>query len=941
MVVALFTIQCAKVDFLGSYCGNGAVDSSGGEDCDGDSYVSLRESITRHNWQCGAEGRSACHFICSKDVPCPSDNWACGAGICVKKTDEFDREPLDVVGPAGRVAAIDLDGDATDDAIVEPIDENAPHIARFSISDSIRSKATTLFPADAVIALTRTNAAQLKGTSPTETVTLIAQLAHGAQVTLASASEGIDHTRELEGLPLVSEEINAAAIDFLYPVAGTNHVALFAWVHGANGNDDALALFDFTERTTKTLFNLPVVDRYGAPLTEHRIVVAIPPDREAPCMRLAVFTRDAEAPASGELQILRPNAACDWSVPHGSYAIAGRYPVTPPGKNAVFVADVDGDGLNDLMVNARHKTESKTDPIYLHGPLNGQFASFTGIASGTGALQNVLLGVGKLAGYKHPVFLGCQRYGVLAENLCATDDGDDLSYKVIFAPNATATSYLTVPLEYVDRDVRSAGFSDLNGDGLDDVWAWHVGATGPQIFEATPTGHRETAFLDYASSNLLGVASISLDGSSARDLIAVTHSSEQVGSASRTSEVRLARGNPDIEKMSASHVVRVPGRASLSAHDAIGKGAPSLVTLASCVSDNCSEASNSRVSSSFNVTTLRPLSTGWLAAPASLPCSPADLIFGEVFEHPNSRPRMGNQVGAVTQSNDASDAQIVTVAAWQNVFDPNNPSIFGGLQPVGIVRWGRLRSTKLITDVSCSFILGLTESIALAPSATEGSDSWIMLGTLSKSKTWTPTATDLKGVAYLLTPSTESRAITIVRTASESDGYRAVYAEHHDVDGDGDNDFVVLERVNGLDGDRTRGRPVLYMNEPCEKDATRRCLFVKKIDAFEVASGESFAWQRSHVDEARASKWPEWWLATIRHDEAEAKDTFVTQRIRIAGTDRNVTFEATSEKHEIDVPKIGATQQRLTWGDFDGDQILDLLYVTDRGSRLYRRQMAR
>ena len=944
-IIALCTLQCAKLERIGSTCGNGALDPSR-EYCEGDLHDNTVEP-TRLDWQCG----QTCQLVCSKDVPCPSDDWSCTtAGVCVEVAEVFANS-LDVVGPAGHVKTVDFDSDGIDDVLVEPVNVSAPYVAHFAITDPTKGRVATTFPADAIALVDRARADLSNAGTNQNGPAVVAQLQNGLEVTMTRASKRADGviTRDLEGLSFVTTDsppdtisYAASAIDYLYPATDQTSVGLYEWFHGSSVNyGDTFARFDFTSREHTKYFRIPVTDRFGQSLKEHRIVIAIPSDKKIPCLRLAIFTRDATSAMSGLLQIVRPELkSCDWSKGWVADTISGsRYPAAR-GPSAVFVADLNGDGANDLVVNAR-TSDDKLEPLVLRGPLvGGQLVPLTDSVGGDLAI----VAAGKARGQSRQAILGCLHHAVAdPESPCLAGTAGPSAELRVLLPGAQETSPYAMS-ESIYLHAQTAGFSDLNGDGYDDVWAWSPGSTGPRIFENTPSGFFATSGheVDHTSSALVAVASGSLRGSLFRDLVALTESRGPAndGKVEVESEVRVTRGDPTIDKMTAQFVTRVSGigRAVMTVHDPISKTGTALIPVVTCRasdSNTCSAASDSREPSRLDVTVLRPLGSEWFAAPSFLGCGTNP--FAAPSEAENPYPRARNSVGAVEFPLGASaaehDTQVLTVAAAAS---------FGAFGLGGWVRWGKLRVGTLTNYIPCTLIGDLIESVAVAPAFAGVTTPWLMIGTTQQS------ASSGLNVAYVLTPGLTPTATSIIRESPLDDGYRAIYAEHHDVDGDGDNDFVVLERKNGLEGQRTSGRPVVYMNEPCKDNPDVRCLFVKLIDvqvkqlngvvvhSYADASGEGFAWQRSHIDEARDPNWREWWFATVRNVGVN-QDKLVTQRIRAVGTDRNVTFEPTSEKGEVEPPQIGATRQELAWGDFDGDQVLDLLYVTDHGSRLYQR----
>ena len=940
---ALSTLQCAKLEPLGSGCGNGAIDPAR-EDCDGSSYVLSATPTPGRAWRCERPGSpSECRFVCGPSSLCPNDDWACRAGVCINVLDELAPKPFEVLGAAGHVKAVDFDSDGRDEALVEPMSVDDPYAVHVAIADSTKTSVSTLFPAEAVSLVDHADT--------TEHPALVAQLDDGLQVTLARArfSANAVATGELEAPPFASVEEQGAGVDFLYPASdavhfdeypGTDsaHLALLAWVHGAGASDDAFAKFDFTSGKKTVYFKLAAIDQHGASVGEHRIVIAIPSDKKVPCMRLAVFTRDATDPGNGLLQVLTPDLeTCDWAKAHTTYALSGHYPAARQ-SGTVFVADLDGDGANDLILNARKTGAAEVEALVLRGPLTGKFVPL--LDDGESA-QTVVLAAGNAYGYAHPAILTCARAGAINPlGLCLSAAGADRAVLSARFPNETASAYPSSAV--IERDSRIAGFSDLNGDGYDDIWTWTSGSTGPSYVEATPSGFFASGLFDHASPDVRIVASVSLDESAARDLVAVTESRDSNG---LWSELRVTRGNPLATQMRAKIVARLPGRITATVHDTVVRGTLPSIPLVTCISGACDGASDSREGATFAVSTLRPLAPAFLAAPAFLGCPVAGVpIFDLADPHPRLRKRIGAAAFSTITSGDR-DTQVVTVTTGR--VNSKDERVL-----VATLRWGRMRVGEITDHTSCgdsTSILHLSESVALAPTFTGGTDPWLMLGTYSNTAAASPDPRELKGVAYALTPSSPPKEMAIIPAPAFGD-YRAIYAEAHDVDGDGDNDFVVLERKDSPNGTSV-ARPVFYMNAPCEDASQEHCLFVKQIDIqvnnpdgtilrlFADASGDGLAFARSHIDVKADAHWPDWWLATIAGDVNAGTGRVVTQRIRVVGVDTMVTFVPAGDAppRETPTPQSGATHQEIAWGDFDGDGVLDLLYATDRGSQLYRR----
>jgi hypothetical protein len=197
------------------------------------------------------------------------------------------------------------------------------------------------------------------------------------------------------------------------------------------------------------------------------------------------------------------------------------------------------------------------------------------------------------------------------------------------------------------------------------------------------------------------------------------------------------------------------------------------------------------------------------------------------------------------------------------------------------------------------------------------------------------------GHAYLLSEG-QTR---VDMTMENRDAYQAIAAVPADLDNDGDNDFVVLARNGGIDGRETTAndrRVRFYINVPCNGPGGR-CLLVKHLDGFDSVSGDALAWAQSPPEatyfaagERCASR--TWWLGAVTGNTTSGTGAVRTTRVRVEGCDENMTFTVLGDStSEAALPTARVSFQHVAWGDFDGDTALDLLYVSDLGSRMYRR----
>ncbi len=948
VLCALCTLQCAELKPFGDYCGNGAVDPED-EECDGKSFIDEGAS-SRGKLTCGEpKTPRACHIVCgpnSSGLPCPSENWACRRGVCVA-LDPTALEALgtstEVVGPAAAAHVADFDGDGADEIVSIPVSPGAPLVAYFSPLDATRSKAVTLFPAPA---------SRIVEAPRGERARLLTVDEDGRRFTVVHTGLG-DQRREFESEPFPIGQIQGAGVDFLLGRTGDSPLL---WVHGANGDPDSLVRFSAITRTAKPLLSRPATD---AP--EHRVVLGIPPDKEAPCGHIAVFTGDPLDPLAAELEVLTPWAGdpgCEWEVGVQSQIFAAKYPAAR-GPNAVFAADLRSDGVYDLVLNARTAVSGNgyASRSYVLHDMKGQFVPLITHTASVGLIPEypLAIGAGKVQGYTHPALLLCKqaRAGVgLCDHVSATGSLPELS---LAFPNQDATQY-SGRLDLRSGSVLAAGFGDLNGDGRDDIWAWFANDRGVRIFEARPTtGFSPPRTIDHRATVLGGIVSGSLSGASSVDLLAITEESNAgAGPSVRagiTSSVLSTSGRPDLSAMAPKVIARLSGHVT-PAFVPESTTSPGSVLLTSCVSEQCNDDHKSRGSAKFNLALVRAISSDWLATPLTFECSSA-----HAGVHINDDPyKRAMSMGALQLSNatGGEETQVVTVQNPTTYLDPLAPGL-GSFRASGLARWARLNEkAPLASDCAVSqsaiditapvaFRETRNEWIEVAPVFTGDPNAWITLVT----GTSVGSSDEVSGRAYMLYPGQAGIAMTGLPEGAGD--HQAISAFPVDLDNDGDTDFVVLTRSGGLKGrESQRGdrRVGFYINVECN-GPSGRCLIVKHLDGFESVSGDALAWAQSppeaDYDASDAGAKPAgtakvWWLGAVVGDTHWGSGRVKTARVRVEGKDDKMTVAVVAKSESSsDVPAADVSYQHVAWGDFDGDTALDLLYVSDRGSRIYKR----
>ncbi len=941
VLCALCTLQCAELKPFGDSCGNGAVDPRD-EDCDGESF-SVEATSSRGKPKCGAQGTAnACHFVCGPSAPagsqCPNEDWACRQGVCVElepgdSDPEADEKrnglasPVEVVGPAAAAHVADFDGDGADEIVAIPVNRDTPLVIHFSPLDITTSKAHTLFSSpDSRVVLGRDG-------QPMRPARLMAVLEDGIQVTVVRASLGLNEqrVREIESEFFAIGEMAGARVDFLFQPRNSQDILV--WVHGANGAQDELRTFDLTTGAATTVMPTSALYADGTPLAEHRIVVGLPAKDDATCGRIAVFTRDSGDRLKGVLEILTPKngITCAWTGLQ-KQTVEGVYPVAR-GPHGAFASDLDHDGIDDLIVNARVAGPGNTvnASSYVLRDMEGQFER---VFPSPGAAM--VIGAGSVSGHEEPALLICDQ---LAGGLCkSTPSG----------PPTLSLRFRTKKGEYSrgpalrQGEVPFAGFADVNGDGQQDVWAWFTNETGPRLFESTPDGFLRPVLVDHSAGMLRSIVAAALTSGGPRDLLAVTENgtTPSAKSDAMNSKVLFTSGRSDLAAMASKVVTRFVGRSSptVVSVDAVfpEQGTRESVLLTTCVAGRCDDDTAARDGATFTVARVRELSGDWLGVPTSLPCPSLDTWRGNAGALIPDEYRTAMRIGALQASSGAEpETQLITVQS------PRRNYTLAGKQGA---RWARLKERAPHPPTCDPFVdpPNTTAWIAVAPLCSNQdtclAKDWIALATDNYDD-----PTRAVGRAYLLS---EGRT-PIPMTFENDDSYQAISALPADLDNDGDTDFAVLAREGGIAGrDLTASdrRVRIYMNVACEGRPEERCLFVNHINLFEGVSGDALAWAQSPIEAVHFATSREkgiarvWWLGAVTGGTQSGTGMIKTGRFRVDRVDRDIRVVAVAgSASEAPVPATQVKYQHVAWGDFDGDTALDLLYVSDRGSRIYKR----
>ena len=408
-------------------CGNGLIEASANEDCDG--------LPSGSPYACGAPGgESACKLTCGEaagDAPCPP-GWACGGdGVCRAPSGHFD--PPAVVRIEGRPLRLaDVDGDGYTDLVGQ--DLGAIQVAYGSAQGFNAAPQITLTPSpqlniavgDAtgderadVMMITEEGALLLTG-APDRTLT--------PQIT---------PRRTLSGLPRVVASIRARP-----PFTVSESLLLVG--AGSDDNqigDSALDVSGLVEPlgwTGTTLSNLGIGDLDGdggAPGAEE-LIYSVGSES-------AVAVIGFECPEAGPCdaqvrQILR--------LPQGARM----------SRNGPQLGDIDGDGDLDLLLGA-----------------NQRMTGLTLVAINDGGF------LGPLEAHEQLTALcdrcTAQQFGPQAVADLNGDGIIDVVQGTELALGLGGEPAVFEPFYTLNRPLQSAQTADLNNDGIDDLYGTYPG----------------------------------------------------------------------------------------------------------------------------------------------------------------------------------------------------------------------------------------------------------------------------------------------------------------------------------------------------------------------------------------------------------------------------------------------------------------------------------
>jgi len=510
--------RCSNLTPLSAgVCGNGVVDTSNGEDCDGFAPDGSHEA-------CGGAdaGALACRYECVKNATCPP-GYNCGLDqICRAPTGAFVPlgSPL-AVGAVG-VALADFNGDGYADALSRG-DVNGEGASRVQVN-YLSNAAAALGTFSIADKLSYPSVADVNGDGISD---LVAALrignASGVSVFLGQATNSLAFqsfpTSTIPSVALPSVTATARVIAF----SGLPGGPVTAYFMGTSGGTYPAGLY------LPTTDGLP--DIASPPQTKGMSFVALPegPDQVVGDVLLAQLGGNANGAGTpcpslvyetmgGVVRVVSPCAVVGnvvtlafppvittISLPNGASGCVDS--ASGQCASGVQVGDVDGDGFPDLVVSATATNKAAPTVVYgtyiAYGDGGGNFYSSTTKTSDTVGTTSGPYAI-KLRAQNGDVILPLIQIGQTYAVGDVNGDGQsDLVSDVTqyanksggpLAPNVTllvsAASLVNGNRTIYSATIgqfswQTAAIADFNGDGKLDVVGGSANATGINFFSGS------------------------------------------------------------------------------------------------------------------------------------------------------------------------------------------------------------------------------------------------------------------------------------------------------------------------------------------------------------------------------------------------------------------------------------------------------------------------
>jgi hypothetical protein len=459
---------------LADTCGNGVVDP--GEDCD-----SVGQGP---GTQCGTTGSQACHLVCPASASgaamgsgsdagsgsgptCPS-GWGCGSdGICRQPSGAFQRIGSPITAGAWRVDLGDFDGNGTLDAMTRgKIDARGFSQIRVQYLDTTLAPQSTFVPAPLV---GEPQIVDMNGDGRKDVVFGYADVFGIIGVGVMTGNADATMTQVPYPVIQLPGEVRYYAVPF--DDGGYNTCAY-------NQNNGATNLLDLSPSSAKSPPTIVSLASGASPPTLVGGFVLAPvfvDPTQHPCDNI-VFAYGGAMAATNEVNVVSPcmpGAGDNWGdVSIVSIAIETGYYI----PRAPQVADVDGDGLLDVLVPVTKPMAPSAQTAIAYNNGHGGFGAQPGGAGMQNLARELLQGTSTLSdGGTNLTPMG---------PVIATGDlnGDGVADFVvaggIFLSRGKALPYAW-SVAGVDHDWTDAVVADFNRDGALDVFAGN--ATIPDL----------------------------------------------------------------------------------------------------------------------------------------------------------------------------------------------------------------------------------------------------------------------------------------------------------------------------------------------------------------------------------------------------------------------------------------------------------------------------
>jgi FG-GAP-like repeat len=495
-------LDCASLDPLqSSTCGNGVVDADKNEDCD--TFPNDPKDTTRA--RCGAptDGDQACHLQCGlqssgETLQCP-DGWGCSVkGICRQPTGNFAKALGAVSGGVVQLGVGDFDGDGRRDLVGSgPLKDVASRLRVHYFDDAGALLQVTALPAQGVAPVVFDH--DHNGRDDIAFGIFTGPFSPGA---LGVVSGLADRTFLPVVFPAVTVPTEAEPVfvfqqgDVKLPVGSENDYEVLLLATDNGGLSLKTIEAEFGAGASRFKVALPV----GSPAIRGTVVSAPIFDGSPTSACGEVVVAAATSASAGALYIVSPCAknpggkTSSWD----PQAEVKSFAVPELGTRGALVADVDGDGHLDVLV------DTKNGPFIAYGDPTGTslLAPTKWKPKGLGGAAKMPIALGDLTGDKRTDLVF--ESSIAVRIVEALDGGADAG-----APADRDGIYMD-PGSRPGESWTDALIGNFNADVFPDLVLARVGAPDIQLLAGGATGSTLTTVT--TDGIVLAVAKGDFDG---------------------------------------------------------------------------------------------------------------------------------------------------------------------------------------------------------------------------------------------------------------------------------------------------------------------------------------------------------------------------------------------------------------------------------------------